>query len=232
MNASKLLELRREVYEANMQIESAHLAQLTWGNVSQIDRSAGIMAIKPSGVPYSELSAENIVLVDLEGNPVDSAYKPSSDTRTHLVLYNGLAHIGGITHTHAPYSCAWAQAQREIPVLGTTHADYSTQSVLCTEVMSDEAIERDYEEETGKQILKALEGREVEDIEMILVACHGPFTWGKSGMKSLQNAIALEEIAKMAFLTKAIRPEAAELKPALKQKHYYRKHGKGAYYGQ
>ncbi len=227
-----LQELRREVYEANMQIQSHKLAKLTWGNVSQIDRNTGIMAIKPSGVPYGELSPEAMVLVDMDGKIVDSRCKPSSDTQTHLVLYRELGGIGGITHTHSTYACSWAQAQREIPILGTTHADYTTINIPCTAVMDDAAIEGDYEVETGRQIVRRLENLNPSEIEMILVACHGPFTWGKNAMKSLENAVVLEEIARMAFLSTQLNPEVPELKDSLKAKHYYRKHGKGAYYGQ
>ena len=227
-------QLKQEVYQANMGIQANQLARLTWGNVSQIDREAGVFAIKPSGVPYAQLQVEDMVLIELEsGQCLESmALKPSSDTATHLELYRFFANLGGICHTHSPFACAWAQAQREIPILGTTHADYTTESIPCTAIMSDVAIRGDYEVETGRQIIERLQGLKVDEVEMILVACHGPFTWGKDGQKALENAVVLEEIAKMAFYTINLAPEVSLLKETLRTKHYYRKHGKTAYYGQ
>ncbi len=227
-------ELKEQVYQANMGIQANALARLTWGNISQVDRSLGVFVIKPSGVPYEQLQAQNMVVVSLEtGLPLETqTLKPSSDTSTHLELYRAFTELGGICHTHSPFSCAWAQAQREIPILGTTHADYTVQNIPCTAVMSDAAIQGDYEVETGRQIIERMQKFKPTELEMILVACHGPFTWGKNGFKALENAIVLEEIAKMAFYTVHLNPQVCELKDSLKHKHYYRKHGAGAYYGQ
>ncbi|MEM9423958.1 MAG: L-ribulose-5-phosphate 4-epimerase AraD [Spirochaetota bacterium] len=227
-------KLKEEVYQANMGIQKNRLAPLTWGNVSQMDRDAGVFAIKPSGVPYESLSAENMVVIELEsGKGVEpQALRPSSDTATHLELYRAFRDLGGICHTHSPFACSWAQARRDIPILGTTHADYTAGDIPCTEVMSDAAIQGDYEVETGRQIIARLEGLKVSEIEMILVACHGPFTWGKDGRKALENAVVLEEIAKIAFHTVSLNPDIAPLKETLRAKHYLRKHGKNAYYGQ
>ena len=227
-------KLKEQVYEANMGIQANSLARLTWGNVSQIDRSAGVLAIKPSGVPYELLRPKDMVVVSVAtGQPVETkALKPSSDTATHLELYRAFAELGGICHTHSPFACAWAQAQREIPILGTTHADYTVQNIPCTAVMNETAIQGDYEIETGRQIIERMQGLEPTELEMILVACHGPFTWGKDANKALENAVVLEEIAKMAFYTVRLNPQVDALKDSLKQKHYYRKHGENAYYGQ
>ncbi len=229
-------QLKEESYQANMAIQANSLARLTWGNVSQIDRTVGVFAIKPSGVAYERLRPRDMVLVELaSGKTLEpDSLKPSSDTATHAGLYRAFAELGGICHTHSPFACVWAQAQREIPILGTTHADYTVENIPCTEPMSDAAIEGDYEVETGEQIIAHLRQRGLAptEIEMVLVACHGPFTWGKNGQKALENAVVLEEIAKMAFYTLSLNPQIGELKQTLKDKHYYRKHGVGAYYGQ
>ncbi|WP_234736158.1 L-ribulose-5-phosphate 4-epimerase [Tellurirhabdus bombi] len=226
--------LKEEVYEANMEIPKQKLAIYTFGNVSGIDRQAGIVAIKPSGIPYDELKPEDIVLVDLDNKLVEGGMRPSSDTKTHTLLYRHFGHIGGICHTHSTYAVAWAQAMRELPNLGTTHADHLVASVPVTEVMSDEMIQGDYEHETGNQILNVFRDQNLspEEVEMVLVACHGPFTWGKTPAKAVYNATVLEEIAKMGYLTLTINPDTPRIKQSLIDKHFFRKHGKDAYYGQ
>lgn len=231
---SKYQYLKEQVYEANMEIPREELAIVTFGNVSGIDRAEGVVAIKPSGVPYHRLKVEDIVIVDLDNALVEGNMRPSSDTKTHTLLYKSFPTIGGVCHTHSTYAVAWAQAIRPIPNLGTTHADHLTASIPVTEVMSDERIRRDYELETGNQILDLFgDGKlSYEEVEMVLVACHGPFTWGKDPAKAIYNSIVLEEIAKMAYLTLQINPSAATIKQSLIDKHYFRKHGKDAYYGQ
>ncbi|MCF2502231.1 L-ribulose-5-phosphate 4-epimerase [Dyadobacter sp. CY107] len=226
--------LKEQVYEANMEIPRENLAIVTFGNVSGIDRDAGVIAIKPSGVPYHRLHVEDIVVLDLENNVVEGTMRPSSDTKTHTLLYRHFPSIGGVCHTHSTYAVAWAQAIRAIPNLGTTHADHLTTAVPVTEIMSDEMIQRDYELETGNQILDLFSAGKLsyEETEMVLVACHGPFTWGKDPAKAVYNSVVLEEIAKMAYLTLNINPSAQTIKQGLIDKHYFRKHGKDAYYGQ
>jgi L-ribulose-5-phosphate 4-epimerase len=217
-----------------LEIPREELAIVTFGNVSGIDRAEGVVAIKPSGVPYHRLKVEDIVIVDLDNGLVEGSMRPSSDTKTHTLLYKSFPTIGGVCHTHSTYAVAWAQAIRPIPNLGTTHADHLTASVPVTEVMSDERIRRDYELETGNQILDLFGNGKLsyEEVEMVLVACHGPFTWGKDPAKAIYNSIVLEEIAKMAYLTLQINPSATTIKQGLIDKHYFRKHGKDAYYGQ
>jgi L-ribulose-5-phosphate 4-epimerase len=233
-SVDKFKYLKEAVYEANMEIPKQNLAIYTFGNVSAIDRAAGVMAIKPSGVPYSELKVNDMVLVDLDNQLVDGKKRPSSDTKTHTLLYRHFETIGGICHTHSTYAVAWAQAIRAIPNLGTTHADHLVAQVPVTDIMSDEMIKGDYEHETGNQIIDLFkkENLSPKAVEMVLVACHGPFAWGKNAAKAVYNAAVLEEIAKMAFLTLQINPQAQPIKQALKDKHYFRKHGEGAYYGQ
>ena len=228
----KYKELRREAYEANMEIQAQRLAIYTFGNVSAFDMHSGIFAIKPSGVPYEKLSPQDMVLVDLQGNTVEGRLRPSSDTPTHAVLYRSFSGIGGITHTHSPYAVAWAQACEDIPIYGTTHADHLTEDIPCTAVMPDDAIQNNYEVETGNQIVETFSNLNPSEVEMVLVACHGPFAWGRDAAKSVYNAAVLEEVAKMASITRSLRPGAPKLKSALKRKHYDRKHGKDAYYGQ
>lgn len=225
-------ELKRAAWEANMELNARGLVLYTWGNVSQIDRERGVLAIKPSGVPYERLTADDMVVVDLDNRVVEGRLKPSSDTRTHTHLYRHFADIGGITHTHSTYATAWAQAQTEIPCFGTTHADYAYGAIPCTAVMTDAQIERDYEEETGVQITDAFKGRNPLETPMVIVAGHAPFTWGKDAAASVYHAVVLEEIARMASLTKAIAPSIGPLKQSIVDKHYSRKHGKDAYYGQ
>ena len=230
----KFKYLKEETYEANMEIPRQGLAIYTFGNVSAIDRAAGMVAIKPSGVPYNHLKISDIVLVDLENQVVEGNLRPSSDTKTHTLLYRHFETIGGVCHTHSTYAVAWAQALMPIPNLGTTHADHLTPSVPVTDVMTDEMILGDYEHETGNQILTLFQKQNLspEDVEMVLVACHGPFTWGKTAAKAVYNACVLEELAKMAFLTKQLNPSVSDIKQTLKDKHFFRKHGVDAYYGQ
>jgi L-ribulose-5-phosphate 4-epimerase len=225
-------DLKKAAYEANLELNERGLVLYTWGNVSQIDRARGVLAIKPSGVPYERLQPDDMVVVDLDNRVVEGKLKPSSDTRTHTHLYTHFEAIGGITHTHSTYATAWAQAQREIPCFGTTHADYAYGAIPCTAVMSDAQIERDYEEETGVQITDAFRGRNPLESPMVLVAGHAPFTWGKDAAESVYHAVVLEEIARMAWLTLSIDPACGPLKQAIVDKHYRRKHGKYAYYGQ
>jgi len=231
---SKYKYLKELVYEANMEIPKEELSIVTFGNVSGIDRAEGVVAIKPSGIPYHKLKVEDIVIVDLDNVVIEGNMRPSSDTRTHTLLYKSFPSIGGVCHTHSTYAVAWAQAMKPIPNLGTTHADHLTSEIPVTAVMSDEMIRRDYEMETGNQILDKFRESSLspEEVEMVLVACHGPFTWGKDPAKAVYNAIVLEEIARMAFLTLQINPETPSIKQSLIDKHYFRKHGKDAYYGQ
>lgn len=225
-------ELKRQSFEANMELQRRGLVLYTWGNVSQLDRDKGVFAIKPSGVPYEKLSADDIVVVDLDCRRVEGTLKPSSDTRTHAHLYRHFEAIGGVTHTHSTHATAWAQAQQAIPCYGTTHADYAYGAIPCTAVMSDAQIERDYEEETGVQITDAFAGRDPLETPMVLVAGHAPFAWGKDAAQSVYHAVVLEEIARMAYMTRLIDPSRGPLKQAIVDKHYRRKHGEDAYYGQ
>ncbi len=210
------------------------LAVYTFGNVSALDASEGIFAIKPSGVPYDVMKPEDMVIVDLDGNKVEGKMNPSSDTPTHAVLYRSLPDIYSIVHAHSVYAVAWAQACRPIPVYGTTHADHLAGDIPVTEVMSDEMIKGQYEEQTGYQIINALKKKNLSshDVQMILVACHGPFTWGETPDKAVYNAVVLEEIARMAYMTEQVNPDIKRMKNTLINKHYQRKHGKDAYYGQ
>ena len=228
-----MLELRKQVYEANMELYRNHLAPLTWGNVSQVDRSLGVMAIKPSGVPYERLSVEDITVVSLEtGERVAGHLNPSSDTPTHLALYRAFPGIGGITHTHSPYATAWAQAGRPLRCLGTTHADCFYGEVPITRYVSREEAARAYEAETGTVIVEAFAGRDPVHTPGVLVRGHGPFTWGDSALKSVHNAITLEEVARMNLLTLLLDGNVPDLPEALQSKHFERKHGPNAYYGQ
>lgn len=217
-----------------MQLPKLGLVLFTFGNVSAVDRSLGVFAIKPSGVPYEALTPEKMVIVDFDGNTIAGDLRPSSDTKTHAVLYKHWPTIGGIVHTHSTYATAWAQAQRDIPIFGTTHADHNTVDIPCAPPMSDEMIKGNYEHETGFQILNCLKDRKLsyEEIEMILVGNHAPFTWGKTAEKAVYNSAVLESIAQMALLTEQINPKAPRLKDALIKKHFERKHGPDSYYGQ
>ena len=227
-------DLKEQVYEANMEIPKQRLAIYTFGNVSAIDRAKGMVGIKPSGVPYSDLTVDDIVILDLEGRVVEGKMRPSSDTKTHILLYQNFETIGGICHTHSTYAVAWAQAVRSIPNFGTTNADHLTPSVPVTDVMTDAMVLGDYELETGNQILDIFKQQNLspQEVEMVLVACHGPFTWGKTAAKAVYNATVLEELAKMALFTLQINPSVSPIKQTLIDKHYFRKHGKDAYYGQ
>lgn len=225
-------ELKREVYEANMELQHRNLVIYTFGNVSQVDRAKGVVAIKPSGVSYDQMKPEDIVIVDMENNIVEGTMRPSSDTKTHTHLYRAFDNIGGVTHTHSTYATAWAQAKQNIPCLGTTHADYVHGDITCTRELTDEQVNGDYEEETGVQITDAYTDRDPLSAPMVIVAGHAPFTWGKDAAQSVYHAALLEEIARMAYLTRTLSPNAAPLNQAILDKHYLRKHGKNAYYGQ
>ncbi|WP_343302696.1 L-ribulose-5-phosphate 4-epimerase AraD [Chitinophaga niabensis] len=231
---SKYQQLKETAYAANMQLPALDLVLFTFGNVSAADQNLGVFAIKPSGVPYTELTVDSMVIVDFEGNTVEGDLRPSSDTRTHAVLYKHWKNIGGIVHTHSLYATAWAQTLQDIPIYGTTHADHTTADIPCAPPMSDEMIAGNYEYQTGFQIMQALEerGMNYEEVEMILVGNHAPFTWGKTAEKAVYNSAVLENIAHMAFLTQQIRLDAPRLKDALIKKHYERKHGPDSYYGQ
>ena len=204
----------------------------TFGNVSQIDRAQGVIAIKPSGVAYEDMTADDMVIVDLDNQIVEGRMRPSSDTKTHTHLYRHFADIGGVTHTHSTYATAWAQAKLPIPCLGTTHADFVYGAVPCTAEMSLEQVQRDYEEETGVQIVRCFAELDPNAAPMVVVAGHAPFTWGKDAAKSVYHAVILEEIARMAYLTRTLAPQGDVLARAVMDKHYFRKHGKNAYYGQ
>jgi L-ribulose-5-phosphate 4-epimerase len=225
-------ELKRAAYEANMELDRRKLVVYNFGNVSEIDRAKGVIAIKPSGVPYADLSPEDMVVVDLENAVVEGRLKPSSDTRTHTYLYRHFDHIGGVTHTHSTFATAWAQAQIDIPCLGTTHADFVYGDIPCTAVITDIQIQRDYEEETGVQITDCFKQRSPDESPMVIVAGHGPFTWGKDAAKAVYHAVILEEVAHMAYLTRTLKPNIRPLKQTIIDKHFLRKHGKNAYYGQ
>lgn len=229
---SDFTAIKEAACSANIALGESGLVIATFGNVSAFDQKSGVFAIKPSGVPYEELTPDAMVVVDLDNNIIEGTLRPSSDTKTHSVLFRAFPGIGGICHTHSPYAVAWAQAKRSIPVLGTTHADHLAYPVPCTEEMSDQKIQGDYETETGNQIVEHFKTLDYHEIEMVLVACHGPFTWGKNAEKALYNSVILEEISKMALFTGQLSPSVKPLKDALIEKHYNRKHGKGAYYGQ
>lgn len=231
---NKYQHIQEEAYKANMELPKLNLVIFTFGNVSAVDRDLGVFAIKPSGVPYEDLSPESMVIVDFDGNTVQGNMRPSSDTKTHAVLYKHWDSIGGIVHTHSTYATAWAQSLRDIPIFGTTHADYNTVDIPCAAPMSDEMIKGDYEYQTGFQIMECLQekGMSYKEVEMVLVGNHAPFTWGKNAHKAVHNSAVLEAIAHMALLTEQINPDAPRLKNALINKHYERKHGEGSYYGQ
>lgn len=232
--SSKYKALKQEAYEANMRLPELDLVLFTFGNASAADRDNEVFAIKPSGVPYKELKAKDIVIVDFENNIVEGDMRPSSDTKTHALLYKKWKKIGGIVHTHSTYATAWAQSQLDIPIMGTTHADHLTVDVPCAPPMPDEMIEGDYEHETGNQILNLFKqrGLSYEEVQMVLVGNHAPFTWGSTVEKAVYNSAVLEELAKMAYLALQINPEAPKLKDSLIKKHYERKHGSDSYYGQ
>ena len=232
--SSKYKALKEECFEANIELNDLGLVIYTFGNVSAVDRDHGVFAIKPSGVPYEKLKPEDMVVLDYDNTIVEGTMRPSSDTKTHAFLYKNWNHIGGIAHTHATYSVAWAQAQKDIPIFGTTHADHLTADIPCAEPMNDSLIEGNYEHNTGIQIIECFKDRGLssKEVEMILIGNHGPFAWGKTAAKAVYNSKVLETVAQMAYLTLQINPSAPRLKEALIKKHYERKHGKDAYYGQ
>ncbi len=246
--SSPYQSLKEEAFEANMEIPKRGLAIYTWGNVSAYDKAKGVFAIKPSGVPYDTMKVDDIVVLDLDGNKVEGSMNPSSDTPTHIQLYRNFQDIGGVTHTHSPHATSWAQACRGIPLLGTTHADHAANPVPCTPMITKEQVEKAYEDETGILIVNTfLHPETVKAVDcygvplkplvpsenpMVLVAGHGPFTWGANAAKSVYNAAVLEEIARMAWITLQVNPDIIKLPDYVVNKHYQRKHGKNAYYGQ
>jgi L-ribulose-5-phosphate 4-epimerase len=231
---SKYDELKREAFEANLDIPKYGLAIFTFGNVSAYDPSLGAFAIKPSGVPYPELKPEAMVVIDLEGKIVEGKLNPSTDAPTHRVIYANFKGVGGVVHTHSSYATAWAQSRRDLPILGTTHADHSPIDIPCTPCLSPEEVNRDYEVETGNVIARCFKDKDPNVTQMVLVGGHGPFTWGKNAAKALYNAVVLEELAKMALFTRvALSGAEPERLPAhIVSKHFERKHGANAYYGQ
>lgn len=229
-----LEELKLEVYKANMELPKRGLVTYTWGNVSGIDREKGLFVIKPSGVDYDELKPEDLVVMDLNGNKVEGDLNPSSDTKTHLVLYNNFPEIGGIVHTHSPYAVAWAQAGEDIPCYGTTHADYFYGAVPCARHLTKEELDEDYEMNTGHSIVETFKNRGIDPKAVPAIVCHshGPFTWGKNAAEAVYHAVVLEEVAKMAIFTRQVKFDAAPAPSRYQDKHYMRKHGPNAYYGQ
>lgn len=225
-------DLQARALACNLKLPESGLVSGTFGNASAFDRDRGVFAIKPSGVAFADLRAEDMPVVDLTGKVVAGRLRPSSDTRTHAMLYEAWPDIGGVVHTHSAHAVAWAQAMKPIPVFGTTHADHIAGDIPCTAPMADDRVEGNYEEETGRQILATLAGMSHHDVTMVLVACHGPFTWGGTPEDAVANSIALELIARLALYTLQIEPDTPRLKPALLKKHFERKHGPAAYYGQ
>lgn len=231
---SRYADIQEAAFHANMQLPKLGLVLFTFGNVSVVNRALGVFAIKPSGVPYEDLAPSKMVIVDLDGKVVEGRLRPSSDTLTHAVLYKHWENIGSIVHTHSKFATAWAQAQRDIPIYGTTHADHNTVDVPCAPPMSDDMIAGNYEYETGFQILNCFKDRglDPQEVEMVLVGNHAPFTWGKDAGKAVYNSAVLESVAEMAYVTEQLNPQAPRLKEALIKKHYERKHGPDSYYGQ
>ncbi len=229
-----LEELKKQVYKANMELPRYGLVTFTWGNVSGIDKERGLFVIKPSGVDYDKLTPEDMVVMDLQGNKIEGHYKPSSDTPTHLELYKAFPEVGGIVHTHSSYATSWAQAGRGIPCYGTTHADYIYGEVPCLRCLTKEEIGEAYEENTGHLIVNEFLRMERDPMAVPAVLCknHGPFAWGKDAMDAVHNAVVLEEVAKMAYRTETINPKVLPAPRELQDKHYFRKHGANAYYGQ
>ncbi|MEJ6950679.1 L-ribulose-5-phosphate 4-epimerase [Natronospora cellulosivora (SeqCode)] len=227
-----LEKLKEEVLEANLKLEKRNLIIYTWGNVSGIDREKKLVVIKPSGVSYDDLTVDKMVVVDLEGNVVEGDLKPSSDTATHLVLYNSFKDIGGVVHTHSPWATSWAQADRDIPCFGTTHADYFYQEIPCTRPMTPAEVKDAYEENTGKVIVERFRNKDANRTPAVLVSGHGPFTWGEDAADAVHNSVVLEELAKMGYKTVQLNPGQKGVSKFLMDKHYFRKHGENAYYGQ
>lgn len=229
-----LEELKKKVYEANMELPKYGLVTFTWGNVSEIDRESGLFVIKPSGVPYETMKPEDMVVMNLDGERVEGNYNPSSDTPTHAELYRAFPEIGGVVHTHSSWATSWAQAGRSIPCYGTTHADYIYGEVPCLRVLTKEEIDEAYEKNTGLLIVKEFQkrGLDVTAVPAVLCKNHGPFAWGKDAVEAVHNAVVLEEVAKMAARAEQINPDVRPAPQELQDKHYYRKHGANAYYGQ
>ena len=224
--------LKQQVFEANLELPKRNLVTYTWGNVSGIDRTTNLVVIKPSGVDYETMTAEDMVVVDLDGKVVEGKWKPSSDTPTHVELYRAFPEVGGIVHTHSRWATIFAEAGREIPAMGTTQADYFYGAVPCTRKMTDTEIQGEYEKETGKVIVETFDGIDPVTIPGVLVYSHGPFTWGKDAAEAVHNAVVLEEIAFMDWHAMALNPKQGVMQKTLLDKHYLRKHGKNAYYGQ
>ena len=224
--------LKEQVLEANLALPKHGLVTFTWGNVSGIDRDMGFVVIKPSGVPYEELKLDDLVVLDLDGNKVEGDLNPSSDTPTHIALYKAFPDIGGVVHTHSPWATSWAQASRPIPALGTTQADYFYGTIPCTRAMTEEEIKGEYELETGHVIIETFKDTDPNQVPGVLVSSHGPFAWGTSPDNALHNAVVLEEVAKMAYNTVTLNPTITSMDQTLLDKHFLRKHGSHAYYGQ
>ena len=227
-----LEKLKQEVYEANMQLPKYGLVTFTWGNVSGLDKETGRFVIQPSGVDYDRLTPEDMVVMDLEGNKIEGTYNPSSDTPTHLELYRAFPDIGGIVHTHSAWATSWAQAGRGIPCYGTTHADYMYGEIPCVRNLTKEEIDEAYEKNTGVLIADYFKEKDYLSMPAVLCKNHGPFTWGKDACEAVHNAVVLEEVAKMAARSEMINPQVLPAPQELQDKHYYRKHGADAYYGQ
>ena len=229
-----LEELKEKVYLANMELPKRGLVTYTWGNVSGIDREKGLFVIKPSGVEYDELKPSDMVIMDLMGNKIEGALNPSSDTKTHMILYREFPEIGGIVHTHSPYAVGWAQAGEDLPCFGTTHADYFYGSIPCARHLTQEELNEDYELNTGVTIVETFRERNLDTKAVPAVLCysHGPFTWGKDASQAVYHAVVLEEVAKMGIFTRMVNPTSAPAPQHLQDKHYLRKHGPNAYYGQ
>ena len=227
-----LERLKEEVLKANLLLPKFGLVTFTWGNVSGIDREKGLVVIKPSGVEYDTMTADDMVVTDLDGNVVEGKYKPSSDTPTHVELYKAFPNIGGIVHTHSRWATSFAQAHRDIPALGTTHGDYFYGDIPCTRLMTAQEIGGEYEKETGKVIIETFKDKDPVAIPAVLVASHGPFSWGKTPYEAVHNAVVLEEVSFMALQAMTLNPEIGKMQRELLDKHYLRKHGKNAYYGQ
>ena len=226
-----LEELKQKVYEANMDLPKYGLVTFTWGNVSAIDRESGLFVIKPSGVDYDLLKPEDMVVMDLNGNKVEVKYNPSSDTPTHLELYKAFPEIGGVVHTHSTYATSWAQAGRSIPCYGTTHADYMYGEIPCARVLTQEEIDEGYEKNTGTIIIETFKDKDPMAVPAVLCTNHGPFAWGKDAKEAVHNAVVLEEVARMALFTEQLKPDVKPAPQRIQDKHYFRKHGANAYYG-
>jgi L-ribulose-5-phosphate 4-epimerase len=226
-----LKKLKEEVFQANLDLVRHNLVIFTWGNVSAIDRENGLVVIKPSGVAYDDMKANDMVVVDLDGKVVDGNLKPSSDTPTHIELYRHFAEIGGVVHTHSAYATAWAQAGVDIPILGTTHADYFAGDIPCTRDMTRDEVASEYEKNTGTVIVETFKGKNPNHVPGVIVKNHGPFSWGKDAHEAVHNSVVMEQVAKMAFISLSVNPQAS-MNPLLTRKHFDRKHGANAYYGQ